>query len=86
MSKLLTKDSKKRLGSKSDAAEVLQHPWFTKAFDVNDIYQKKHPPPYIPELKSEDDLSQFKAKTGADDLSETMIPQNKLDKVLGKSG
>ena len=80
VSKLVTKDPKKRFGSKSDAAEILAHPWFTKSFDVNDIFTKVHPPTYIPELKNEEDLSAFKAKTGADDLAETMIPQNKLDK------
>ncbi|WLF79743.1 Serine/threonine kinase [Lodderomyces elongisporus] len=56
---LLTKDPQQRLGSSErDAEEIMEHPYFQ---DVNfdDVLNCRVPPPFIPELKSEHDYSNF---------------------------
>lgn len=56
---LLTKDPNQRLGSlESDAAEIMAHPYFE---DVNfeDVENLLVQPPYVPELTSEHDFSNF---------------------------
>lgn len=56
---LLTKDADQRLGSSErDALEVMEHPYFQ---DVNfdDVFNCRIQPPYLPELSSEHDYSNF---------------------------
>lgn len=56
---LLTKDPAERLGSSErDALEIMEHPYFQ---DVNfdDVLNKRVQPPYLPEVKSEHDYSNF---------------------------
>ncbi|RLV91811.1 Protein kinase C-like 1 [Spathaspora sp. JA1] len=56
---LLTKDPSQRLGSGTrDAEEIMEHPYF---HDVNfdDVLNLRIPAPYIPEIKSEHDYSNF---------------------------
>lgn len=56
---LLTKDPAERLGSSErDALEIMEHSYFQ---DVNfdDVLNKRVQPPYLPELKSEHDYSNF---------------------------
>ncbi|KAL6452817.1 PKC1 Protein kinase C-like 1 [Candida maltosa Xu316] len=56
---LLTKDPAQRLGSgPDDAKEIMEHPYF---HDVNfdDVLNCRIPAPYIPEIQSEHDYSNF---------------------------
>lgn len=56
---LLTKDPQQRLGSSErDAEEIMEHPYFQ---DVNfdDVLHCRIPAPYIPEISSEHDYSNF---------------------------
>lgn len=56
---LLTKDSTQRLGSSErDALEIMEHPYFQ---DVNfdDVLNMRIQPPYLPEISSEHDYSNF---------------------------
>ncbi|KAM9927493.1 hypothetical protein OXX59_002502 [Metschnikowia pulcherrima] len=56
---LLTKDPEQRLGSgERDALEIMEHPYFQ---DVNfdDVLNLRVQPPYLPEVKSEHDYSNF---------------------------
>lgn len=56
---LLTKDPQQRLGSSErDAEEIMEHPYFQ---DVNfdDVLKCRIPAPYIPEVSSEHDYSNF---------------------------
>lgn len=56
---LLTKDPEKRLGAGSrDALEVMEEPFF-RNINFDDILSLKVKPPYIPEIKSEEDTSYF---------------------------
>ncbi|EEQ39762.1 Protein kinase domain family protein [Clavispora lusitaniae] len=56
---LLTKDPAERLGSSErDALDIMEHPYFQ---DVNfdDVLNRRIQPPYLPELTSEHDYSNF---------------------------
>lgn len=56
---LLTKESTQRLGSSErDALEIMEHPYFQ---DVNfdDVLNMRIQPPYLPEISSEHDYSNF---------------------------
>jgi serine/threonine protein kinase len=48
--KLLNKNSSKRLGSKNDVHEILDHPWF-KDLDISALEAQKITPPLKPDLK-----------------------------------
>ncbi|KAG8817764.1 Serine/threonine kinase [Serendipita sp. 401] len=59
LQKLLTRDPTRRLGSgPEDAVEIKRHPWFR---DVNwdDVFNKRIPPPYFPQIKAPGDVSNF---------------------------
>lgn len=59
LTKLLTKDPSKRLGSSNnDAQEVKDHPWFSN-ISWDDIYNKTQKPPYTPQLDGVDDVKHF---------------------------
>ena len=57
----LNKDPSKRLGSNDDFMEVRTHPFFS---DINydDLLNYKIEAPYVPDLKSEDDVEFFDPK------------------------
>lgn len=56
---LLTKDPEKRLGaSPKDALEVMEEPFFSN-INFDDILNLRVEPPFVPEIKSEDDTSYF---------------------------
>jgi serine/threonine protein kinase len=58
ISKLLTKDPTKRLGSRTDAEEIKEHPFFA-GIDWNAMMAKKLTTPYKPLLDSKDDTKHF---------------------------
>lgn len=79
--KLLNKDKKERLGSKNDIEEILEHPYF-KTLNIESLTKKEFKPPYVPEFTDKNDLgAYFKLKTASKDVSDTMIPSNKLKKI-----
>lgn len=57
---LLCKDPKTRLGRNS-ADEIKNHPWFEKV-NWNAILEKKYDAPFVPKIKSDEDLRYFEAE------------------------
>lgn len=59
LQKLLSREPERRLGSgETDALEVMAHPYF-RPVNFDDIYHKRIPPPFIPQLNSATDTSNF---------------------------
>jgi len=59
LQKLLTREPELRLGSgRRDAEEIMEHPFF-KGIDWDDIYNKRLPTPFKPQIKNEKDTSNF---------------------------
>ncbi|KAM0265146.1 hypothetical protein ACHAQJ_000299 [Trichoderma viride] len=59
LQKLLTREPDQRLGSgPTDAAEVMTQPFF-RNINWDDIYHKRVQPPFIPQIKSATDTSNF---------------------------
>lgn len=58
ISKLLTKNPEARLGSTFGATEIKEHPFFSK-IDWPKMNERQIKAPYIPILKSEQDLKHF---------------------------
>ncbi|KAJ1983685.1 Serine/threonine kinase [Dimargaris verticillata] len=59
LQRLLTREPAKRLGSgPSDAEEIKRHPFF-KGINWNDIFHKRVTPPYLPQIRSRFDISNF---------------------------
>ncbi|RKP40250.1 kinase-like domain-containing protein [Dimargaris cristalligena] len=59
LQRLLTREPAKRLGSgPGDAEEIKRHPFF-KSINWDDILYKRVTPPYIPQVKSRLDISNF---------------------------
>lgn len=80
---LLEKDRKKRLGQKNDVDEVLSHPFFA-GLDLEKLLKKELPPPFIPKLQSEYDLSNFDQKYVKLDLTESVLPEEGIQKIQQK--
>eukprot|EP00347_Sterkiella_histriomuscorum_P024519 403330825 len=83
ISRLLEKDRKKRLGQKNDVDDVLGHPFF-KGIDLEKLIKKELPPPFIPKLQSEYDLSNFDQKYVKLDLTESVLPEEGIQKIQAK--
>ncbi|KAI3642421.1 hypothetical protein MP228_011976 [Amoeboaphelidium protococcarum] len=59
LTQLLVKDPTKRLGaSQADAADIKAHPYFA-GVNWEDMLAKKIPPPFIPQIKHDRDVSNF---------------------------
>jgi serine/threonine protein kinase len=58
ITQLLIKDPKTRLGTQNDMNEILAHAWF-QDIDMDKLVKKQIIPDFIPEIKGEDDTSQF---------------------------
>ncbi|KAH6564395.1 hypothetical protein BASA62_007960 [Batrachochytrium salamandrivorans] len=59
LQKLLTKDPARRLGSgKNDAVDIKQHPFFA-GVDWDSLRRLDIPPPFLPNVKSPTDISNF---------------------------
>ncbi len=60
ISSILLIDPSKRIGCKKNGADdIKNHKWF-EGVDWDAIYQKKVQPPWLPKVKSTDDLSYYK--------------------------
>mmetsp|Transcript_20983 Transcript_20983/g.20102 ORF Transcript_20983/g.20102 Transcript_20983/m.20102 type:complete len:183 (+) Transcript_20983:583-1131(+) len=81
INQLLLKDKTKRLGYQNDGEEILAHPFFA-SLDINKLLAKQLEAPFKPDLSKDTiDVKFFNAKQGAQDLSETFIPDAKIKKV-----
>ncbi|KAE8447716.1 hypothetical protein EG329_010523 [Mollisiaceae sp. DMI_Dod_QoI] len=59
LQKLLTREPDQRLGSgPTDAQEIMSQPFF-KNINWQDVYDKKYPPPFQPQISSATDTSNF---------------------------
>lgn len=59
LQKLLTREPDQRLGSgPTDAQEVMSQPFF-RNINWDDIFHKRIPPPFLPQIKSATDTSNF---------------------------
>lgn len=54
---LLERDPSRRLGS--SPSTIRSHPYFTNYYDWSDVYHKRIRPPYVPQLRSATDFSNF---------------------------
>ena len=76
---LLKKNKDERLGSSSDAAEILAHPWFAD-LDLDALQRYGLPAPFLPQgsIDGESDFRYFDARGGAQNLAETNIPKTNM--------
>ncbi|KAF8319044.1 kinase-like protein [Clavulina sp. PMI_390] len=59
LQKLLTRDPNRRLGSgQNDAEDIKAHPFF-KDTNFDDVFHKRIPPPYYPQISNSTDVSNF---------------------------
>lgn len=59
LQKLLTREPDQRLGSgPTDAQEVMSQPFF-RNINWDEVYHKRVPPPFLPQIKSATDTSNF---------------------------
>ena len=51
ITKLLDKNPATRLGSKNDADDIVNHPWFAKGINFDKLLTKELPAPFLPDLE-----------------------------------
>ena len=59
------------------------HPFF-KGIDIEKLIKKEIEPPFKPELKSMQDLSNFDSKYVKLDLTESVLPEENIQKIHEK--
>mmetsp|Transcript_41067 Transcript_41067/g.30208 ORF Transcript_41067/g.30208 Transcript_41067/m.30208 type:complete len:82 (+) Transcript_41067:1412-1657(+) len=69
-----------RLGRDNDVKDVISHPWF-KAINIEHLLAKKIPAPYMPKLKSLDDISNFDEKFQQLEVMESIIEPQKVQLI-----
>ena len=77
---LLSKSKDKRLGSKNDVDEILDHPWFSSV-DVSHIALKKIIPPFTPSVSNAEDSKYFALGKDAFNIGTTYIPKEKVEVI-----
>ena len=75
--KLLCKDPKKRMGSKSDNFDLREHPWL-EDIDFDALLQYKLNAPIIPEVNDELDVDNFNAKFTSERPKMTMLSEDMI--------
>ena len=79
--KLLTKDPKKRLGSKGGMEEIISHAWF-KDVDIDKLLKKQLAAPFVPTLGSDArDVSNFDRQFTSSKLEDSIIPQRGIEAI-----
>ena len=78
--KLLEKNPKKRLGAQKGLEEIKNHPFFAK-INFNDVEQKKLKAPFIPEIESDKDVSNFDEEFTSEEVGMSYIPKKNLDLI-----
>ena len=75
ITKLLEKDKSYRLGSKDDAFEIFQHPYFAD-LDIEALENKKIKPPFMPNFGKKDLSEFFNVQSSKQDIADTYIPRD----------
>lgn len=85
ITKLLSKDPKKRLGALNDANEILEHPFFDD-LDIDDLMEFRIKADYIPEIDDSDkyDLKFFDKDVTNMVAKESFIDESDKEKILKK--
>ena len=76
ISKMLSKDRKKRIGNKGDAAEILAHPFF-RDLNLMKLATKELPAPHIPKIMTDEEL----AKLSGGGVKESIVSEHKINKI-----
>jgi hypothetical protein len=63
--------------------EVLGHPFF-RSVDRDKLLHKEIEPPFKPNIKSTHDLSNFDPKFVSEDVAESMLPEQSIQKINEK--
>jgi len=79
---LLARNPHNRLGSQNDAEEIKNHPFFANV-DWDALYRKQVPPPFKPNVSSDDDVSCFDP---AFTEEETSVDWPSVSKNLSRNG
>jgi len=82
---LLNRDPKKRLGSLNDVDDVTGHPFFS-GLNWDDVMSKKLEVSYRPNVKSDDDSSNFDQTFTSEPVVDSMVQGSELTKTLGEGG
>ena len=87
MLKLLDKNKGSRLGTATDYQEIIDHPFFSDIDKEALMERKWEPPMKITMNMNENGFDQkfFNAKNSPQDLTETVLPQAKLDNLKKKA-
>ena len=85
ISKLLSKDKKKRLGCNNDVEEVLKHPWFAE-LDMKALQDKKIEPPFKPAVDSSADIQNFDDQFTGQEAKESILPAQSQSLIKEKAG
>ena len=83
ITKLLDRDTTKRLGSKDDFTEVLSHPIF-KDINIEELEANKVVPPFKPNISTKDLSKYFNVSEEAAIIQDTYIPM-KDKKLINKN-
>lgn len=74
---LLNQDLEKRLGCKAQGAEdIKKHKWF-RGLNWAALYNKQMPPPFVPELKGDDDVAAFDSYADSVEESGPLLADDK---------
>lgn len=81
---MLNKDRKQRLGQNKDVDEILTHPWFAD-INISDLLEKKIAAPFVPEISSKRDLQNFDPEVTAEELTESVLPEESKQIIKTKN-
>ena len=85
--KLLDKNKQSRLGTATDFQEIIDHPFFAD-IDKEKLLKREWAPPLKIQMEMNEngfDQKFFNAKNSPQDLTETVLPQAKLDNLKKKA-
>ena len=82
--RLLDKDKENRLGSFGDIDEIFEHEWF-KGWDTDLFLDKKILPPFLPEVKGDEDTKYYSHAENSISMADTYIPLEKAEKIKSHS-
>lgn len=81
LQKLLTREPDQRLGSgPTDAQEIMNQPFF-RNINWDDVYHKRIPPPFLPQIKSATDTSNFDSEFTSVTPVLTPVQSGMLEKI-----
>lgn len=81
LQKLLTREPEARLGSgPTDAQEIMNQPFF-RNINWDDVYHKRIPPPFLPQIKSATDTSNFDSEFTSVTPVLTPVQSGKLEMI-----